>query len=252
MMIRQWPNGSPISAGTAGTSRFLMIRLRRPSTPYPVSLPNSSSRNETRETDGFDILEACKESHLNTAVLMIAAFESVELALKAMQSGAFDYVTKPFKGDELQFCIQRALEHQTALRRSDAFRRCRPINLKIVGTSAKMQSIYRLIGKVAATALSIPSRGTGDRQELRPAHSIATARGSIIRSSRSTAARFRTTCWSQSCSATRRALPARSWTKSAYTKSNNGTPFWTKSTQCPSNCKPSCFGSGGASNPPGR
>src|SRR3984957_18292909 len=97
------------------------------------------------KTDGFDILVACKESQINTVVVMIVGCESVELALKAMQSGAFDYVTKPFKGDELQFCIQRALEHQTALRRSEAFRR--GVNQykfeNLIGTSAKMQSIYR-------------------------------------------------------------------------------------------------------------
>ena len=121
------------------------------------------------KTDGFDILEACKESHLNTVVLMIVALQSVELALKAMQSGAFDYVTKPFKGDELQFCIQRALEHQAALRRSDAFRRgvARYKFENLVGTSAKMQSIYRLIGKVAETESTILIQGEpGTGKEL--------------------------------------------------------------------------------------
>ena len=128
------------------------------------------------KTDGFDILVACKESQINTVVVMIVGFESVELALKAMQSGAFDYVTKPFKGDELQFCIQRALEHQTALRRSDAFRR--GVNQykfeNLIGTSAKMQSIYRLIGKVAETESTIliqGESGTGKELVARALHS---------------------------------------------------------------------------------
>jgi DNA-binding NtrC family response regulator len=128
------------------------------------------------KTDGFDILAACKESQINAVTVMIVDFESVELALKAMQSGAFDYVTKPFKGDELQFCIQRSLEHQMALRRSDAFRR--DVNQykfeNLIGTSAKMQSIYRLIGKVAETESTILIQGecgTGKELVARALHS---------------------------------------------------------------------------------
>ena len=74
---------------------------------------------KTEKTDGFDILRECRENHPDTVVVMIAAFASADLALKAMQSGAFDYITKPLKVDELQFCIQRALDHQTHLREND-------------------------------------------------------------------------------------------------------------------------------------
>src|SRR3984957_12935348 len=107
---------------------------------------------------------------------MIVGFESVELALKAMQSGAFDYVTKPFKGDELQYCIQRALEHQTSIRRRDV--RAGGVEQykfeNLIGTSDKMQSIYRLIGKVAETESTIliqGESGTGKELVARALHS---------------------------------------------------------------------------------
>jgi len=128
-------------------------------------------------TDGFEILGECKENHPNTVVMMIVGFESVELALKAMESGAFSYVTKPFKGDELQFCIQRALEHQTAHRRNGINRRGGFDQYKfehLIGTSAKMQSIYRLIGKVAETESPIliqGESGTGKELVARALHS---------------------------------------------------------------------------------
>jgi DNA-binding NtrC family response regulator len=122
------------------------------------------------KTDGFDILAECQGNHPNTVVTMIVGFEFVELALKAMRSGAFDYVTKPFKGDELQYCIQRALDHQTSIRRRDVLRSRGVEQYKfenLIGTSAKMQSIYRLIGKVAETESTILIQGeSGTGKEL--------------------------------------------------------------------------------------
>jgi DNA-binding NtrC family response regulator len=129
------------------------------------------------KTDGFDILAECQENHPSTMVAMIVAFEFVELALKAMQSGAFDYVTRPFKGDELQYCIQRALDHQTSIRRKDVPRGGGIDQYKfenLIGTSAKMQSIYRLIGKVAETESTIliqGESGTGKELVARALHS---------------------------------------------------------------------------------
>jgi DNA-binding NtrC family response regulator len=124
----------------------------------------------TEKPDGFDILRECRENHPQTVVVMTAAFTSVELARQAMQSGAFDYITKPLKIDELQFRIQRALDHQTALHRSDVLT---PITRDphefehLIGTSAKMQPIYRLIEKVADTESTILIQGeSGTGKEL--------------------------------------------------------------------------------------
>jgi two-component system response regulator PilR (NtrC family) len=109
-------------------------------------------------------------NHPYTVVVMIAAFASVELAMKAMQSGAFDYITKPFKVDELQLCIQRALDHQAALRRNNIVKHGAGDPYKfenLIGTSIKMQTIYRLIGKVADTESTILVQGeSGTGKEL--------------------------------------------------------------------------------------
>ncbi len=125
---------------------------------------------KTETTDGFDILRECKENHPHAVVVMIAAFPSAELALKAMQFGAFDYITRPLKVDELHFCMQRALDHQTAPQRNDILRRGAGDQYKfenLIGTSTKMQTIYRLIGKVADTESTILIQGeSGTGKEL--------------------------------------------------------------------------------------
>src|SRR5438132_9295982 len=75
---------------------------------------------ETERRGEFDILRECKESYPQTAVVKIVTYNAVR---KAMKSGAFDYITKPSKSEELQFCIQRALDHQSSLRGSDVYSR---------------------------------------------------------------------------------------------------------------------------------
>jgi len=56
---------------------------------------------------GFDVLRHVREHHRQTAVILITAYGTVETAVEAMKMGAYDYVTKPFKIDELQLTVQR-------------------------------------------------------------------------------------------------------------------------------------------------
>src|SRR5580700_6888308 len=119
---------------------------------------------------GFDILRECRELFPNTTVIMITAYASVETAVEAMKMGAYDYITKPFKIDELQLCVQRALDYQAALRenvylRKELKNRYRFEN--IIGTSRKMQNVYNLINKVADTDSTVLIQGeSGTGKEL--------------------------------------------------------------------------------------
>jgi len=119
---------------------------------------------------GFDILRECKEKLPNTAVIMITGYASVETAVEAMKLGAFDYITKPFKIDELQLTVQRALDFQAAIRENVYLKRELKEKYKfenIIGTSTKMQSIYNLIAKVADTDSTILIQGeSGTGKEL--------------------------------------------------------------------------------------
>jgi DNA-binding NtrC family response regulator len=125
---------------------------------------------QSEKTNGFDILRECRENHPQTVVVMTSALTSGELAQKAMQSGAFDCITKPLKVDELQFCIERALDHQTAHQQSEVLKPAirDPSDFEnLIGTSAKMQAIYRRILKVADTESTILIQGeSGTGKEL--------------------------------------------------------------------------------------
>ncbi len=66
---------------------------------------------QMREVDGLQVLKHAQLHQPRTPVLMITAHGSVETAVDAMKIGAFDYVTKPFKVDELLLTVERALQH---------------------------------------------------------------------------------------------------------------------------------------------
>src|SRR3954468_21494562 len=62
--------------------------------------------------DGMQTLEALKKQDEELAVIMVTAFASVENAITAMKRGAFDYITKPFKNDEVLGVLRNALERR--------------------------------------------------------------------------------------------------------------------------------------------
>src|SRR2546430_1699307 len=111
---------------------------------------------------GFDVLRHVREHHRQTAVILITAYASVETAVEAMKMGAYDYVTKPFKIDELQMTVQRALDYQAALRENTYLRKELKNRYRfenIIGTSRKMQLVYNLINKVADTDSTVLIQG---------------------------------------------------------------------------------------------
>ena len=125
---------------------------------------------------GFDVLRHIRENHRQTAVILITAYGTTETAVEAMKMGATDYVLKPFKIDELQTRIQKALDFQAAQSevsylRKELKNRYRFEN--IIGTSGKMQNVYNLINKVAdtdSTVLIVGESGTGKELVARGLH----------------------------------------------------------------------------------
>lgn len=119
---------------------------------------------------GFDVLKRCQEFDLHIPVILITAYASVETAVEAMKSGAYDYVTKPFKIDELRLAVERALEYRLALRENVYLKKELKERYKfenIIGSSRRMQEIYNLIGKVANTDSTILIEGeSGTGKEL--------------------------------------------------------------------------------------
>ena len=133
--------------------------------------------------DGMQILKLSREKHPDTAVVMLTAFGSVETAIEAMRLGAFDYVPKPFKVDELLITIERALEYRNAVNEN--------VNLKaqlqtqyqfdnIVAESKAMQKVCEMIKRVAPTESSVliqGESGTGKELIARALHNSSPRQG---------------------------------------------------------------------------
>ncbi len=120
--------------------------------------------------DGFSLLEKIKFAKPNLPVIMITAYGEVEKAVRAMQQGAFSYITKPFNNDELVATIKKALEHRTLAKENIRLRneaRSRYGFDRIIGKSQAMQRIYNLIERVAPTPTTVLISGeSGTGKEL--------------------------------------------------------------------------------------
>jgi two-component system response regulator PilR (NtrC family) len=119
---------------------------------------------------GLELLHAVREVAPETAVIMITAFATTETAIEAMKEGAYDYITKPFKVDEIRVVVEKALEKKllaTENRRLRSELRTQRRYRSLIGNSAAMQRIYELIGQVAETRTSVLiSGGSGTGKEL--------------------------------------------------------------------------------------
>jgi len=120
--------------------------------------------------DGLAVLKRLREKDPRATVIIITAYASVESALAAMKSGAYDYVQKPFKHEELILTIQRALEHRRLqeenLRLRDELRGKFSFT-SIIGRSKVMESVFELIKAAAPTRSTILIQGeSGTGKEL--------------------------------------------------------------------------------------
>jgi len=106
---------------------------------------------------GLEVLEEIREHDKDLVVIMITAFSNVEDAVSAMRLGAFDYISKPFKMDELMLIIERGLEATRLKRQVRDFRN--QIRSKfgiegIIGACPPMQELFTTIREVAASGAS--------------------------------------------------------------------------------------------------
>ena len=120
--------------------------------------------------DGLAVLEAVKDRFPDTQVLMMTAFATADTAIEAMKKGAFDYIQKPFKVDEILVVIEKALRQRRLLEenrqlRAEVHRRYSFHN--IIGRSDRMRSVFDLVQRVADTRTSILVTGeSGTGKEL--------------------------------------------------------------------------------------
>lgn len=117
--------------------------------------------------DGLEVLKTVKDVSPETIVIMITAFGTAESAVEAMKLGAYDYIIKPFKVDELKLVIDNSLEKRHLRKENILLRReieSRAGFDNFIGKSEPMQKVFSLIRQVAdtrSTVLITGESGTG-------------------------------------------------------------------------------------------
>jgi len=120
--------------------------------------------------NGIELLRNVKEVCPDTAVIMITAYASTESGVEAMKAGAYDYITKPFKVDEIRLIIRNALEKKRLEVENILLKR--EIRERysfggILGNSSEMQRVYDLIEKIGPTKTNVLVEGeSGTGKEL--------------------------------------------------------------------------------------
>ncbi|MBL7077878.1 MAG: sigma-54-dependent Fis family transcriptional regulator, partial [Kiritimatiellae bacterium] len=129
--------------------------------------------------NGMELLKQAHDECPGMSVIMLTAYGSVETAIEALKLGAFDYVTKPFKVDELLITVQRALDYNKAITENADLKA--QLNTRyhlksIVAESRSMQSVCDMIQRVAptdATVLIGGESGTGKELVAKAIHAYS-------------------------------------------------------------------------------
>jgi len=129
--------------------------------------------------DGMQLLKQSRRERPGAAVIMLTAYGSVETAVEAMKEGAFDYVTKPFKVDELLITVKRALEYINIVAENVSLKQQLESRYQfenIVADSPAMRSVCEMIERVAptdTTVLILGESGTGKELVAKAIHSYS-------------------------------------------------------------------------------
>ncbi len=158
-----------ISLGEAGSFDIVITDLKMP------------------EISGIDVMNAFKRMNPDTDTIVITAFGSFESAIEAIRGGAYDYIAKPFKMDEIKAKIAGCLEQKTLMTRK-ASGYADPADdysfKDIIGASPKMLEIYKTVARVAGSDVAVflqGERGSGKDLIARAIHENSLrARGPFV------------------------------------------------------------------------
>lgn len=126
--------------------------------------------------NGLDVLKTYKAIQPESEVILITAFGTMETAIEAVKAGAFDYISKPFKIDEVLLQVSRAIESRNLLRENRNLKRqlgSQGQLSSLVGRSPAMLEIYKKIAMVSdsrSTVLIYGESGTGKELVAKAIH----------------------------------------------------------------------------------
>ncbi len=130
------------------------------------------------ELDGLAVLERMKEGGIDVPVIVVTAFGTMETAIRAVRSGAYEYLTKPLDVHKIRLLLRRCLDERRMKSELDILRKKLPATgdlYELVGNSPAMEKVFKTIGAVAATpnltnVLIVGESGTGKELVARQIH----------------------------------------------------------------------------------
>jgi len=156
--------------GTAGDVGSARLRLENED--YDLVISDMQMPDGT----GLDLLHFAREACPETVVIMITAFASTDDAISAMKEGAYDYITKPFKVDQIRLVVEKALEKKLLALENQRLRtelRGHARQRNIIGNSSAIQRLFELVAQVADTKTNVlisGESGTGKELVARAIH----------------------------------------------------------------------------------
>ena len=126
--------------------------------------------------DGIEFLKEAKKRDYDAIIIMMSAYGSIDSAVKAMKLGAYDYISKPFKPDEILLTLEKGLEHKKLKKENIELKERLKggyIFENIVGKSQKIISLFKTIDRVAkydSTVLIVGESGTGKELVAKAIH----------------------------------------------------------------------------------
>lgn len=127
---------------------------------------------------GLELIDQVVEREISTTVIAMSAFGNRQMAVEALQRGAYDYIDKPFKRDEILLTLAKA-EERLQLKRENASLRAgeaHGVFQGLVGSSEPMRALFETLSKVArykSTVLITGESGTGKELAARSIHALS-------------------------------------------------------------------------------
>jgi DNA-binding NtrC family response regulator len=131
-----------------------------------------------KNVDGLRVVRTVKSSHPETVVIVMTGFASMDTVIDAISAGAYDYISKPFRLDQMRLKVQQSMEQAKLLRENRDLREIvqdRETQNAIIGSHPKMVEVFKTIAKVAsnnATVLVQGESGTGKELVARSIHRL--------------------------------------------------------------------------------